>query len=121
MRIAKTNFFRYKRECHNCTRNAHRLIITKRFGTVCRKCYKKGFSFLVELFNNLVGHCKSFVAIYTEKEFCDCITDLDSVLNGIKIVWEQVYGAYYGTHRNELEEIYRNTTKNENACLNILK
>lgn len=113
---AKTHIFRYKKECHNCTRNTHRLITTERFGIVCRKCYKKEFNYLVGLYKDLIGHIKYFTMIYTLKPLGDFIIDLDSVLDGIKTVWEQNSGAYYGTHRNELEEIYRNMTRNEKAC-----
>lgn len=116
MTKVRTHIFRYKKECHNCTRNTHRLIATVRFGVVCRKCYKKEFNYLVELYNDLVGHCRHFTIIITEKELCDYLTDLDTVLDGIKTVWEQIYDDYYGTHKTEFEEIYNNMTRNEKAC-----
>ncbi|NVM17760.1 MAG: hypothetical protein HWN80_08585 [Candidatus Lokiarchaeota archaeon] len=117
--MTKKRFYLRKRECHDCTQNSHLLFITEWFGSVCRSCYKKELSYLVELLSDLITNC-GIQVLYTEKDLNEYIKDVDSALEGIKIVWEQVYAHYRGKHTSEFQEIYNNLTKNEVAYTNDL-
>ena len=117
--MTKVKRYFYKRECHNCTQNTHLLFITEHFGVVCRHCYKKELTYLVELLSDLMDNC-GIQVIHTEKDLSEYTTDLDSALEGIKVVWEQVYAHYRGRNRSEFQEIYHNLTRNENASSDSL-